>query len=82
MPAPETRGEVAERPKVGQRVTWLQQRTWGGKQNVPATFQCMARNGLSNTSAVIKIDGNGERTVRLKNLRWESDTSTIRNEES
>jgi hypothetical protein len=64
---------AVKRPRVGQRVTWLQQRKWGGKQNVPATFQCMARNGLSETSAVIKIDGEQEeRTVRLSSLRWEN----------
>lgn len=62
---------VEGRPKMGQRVVWLQQRKWGGKQSVPATFQCMARHGLSRTSAVIRIDGNGEKTVRLKSLRWE-----------
>lgn len=62
----------SQRPHVGQSVTWLEQRKWGGKQNVPATFQCMARNGLSKTSAVIKIDGNGEKTVRLRSLRWET----------
>lgn len=67
----EIEAETTERPRTGQKVTWLQQRKWGGKQNVPATFQCMARNGLSRTSAVIKIDGDGEKTVRLSSLQWE-----------
>jgi hypothetical protein len=66
-----TETEKPSRPRPDQAVVWLQQRTWGGKQNVPAMFQCMARNGLSKTSAVIKIDGVGEKTVRIASLRWE-----------
>jgi hypothetical protein len=54
-------------PHVGQRVTWLQQRRWGGKQNVPAKYL----HGVGVWSARIEIDGGEEKTVRLSSLRWE-----------
>jgi hypothetical protein len=63
----EMNGE-AKRPKVGQRVIWLEQRKWGGKQNVPAKYL----HGVGKTSARIEIDGGEEKTVRLSSLRWES----------
>jgi hypothetical protein len=55
------------RPNVGQRVTWLQQRRWGGKQNVLAKFVRMV--GVEH--ARISVDGGSEKTVRLSSLRWE-----------
>lgn len=62
-----TRNTETERPHVGQRVTWLQQRKRGGKQNVPAKYL----HGVGVSSARIEIDGDGEKTVRLSSLRWE-----------
>lgn len=60
--------DVVERPHVGQRVTWLQQRKWGGKQNQPAKYLL----SVSKISARILVDGeHEERTVRLSSLQWE-----------
>lgn len=56
------------RPHVGQRVIWLQQRKWGGKQNVPAKYL----HGVGHNSARIEIEGGEEKTVRLKSLTWET----------
>lgn len=55
------------RPKIGQSVVWLQQRRWGGKQNVPAKYL----HGVGKASARIEVDGGEEKTVRLSSLRWE-----------
>lgn len=55
-------------PAENERVTWLEQRTCGGKQMQPATF--LRRVGKS--SARIRVDGSGEKTVRIKSLRWEA----------
>lgn len=64
-PPPDTQ-VAAERPNVSQSVIWLQQRTWGSKQNLPATYL----HGVGTRSARIRIDGGEEKTVRLKSLRW------------
>ena len=60
--------EETPRPHVGQQVVWLQQRKrGGGKQGVPAKYL----HGVGRESARIAIDGGDEKTVKLKNLRWD-----------
>lgn len=61
---------VAERPHVGQPVTWFQQRTWGGKQGQPAKY--VHAVGV-NFARILVLGEQAERTVRLKNLRWSND---------
>jgi hypothetical protein len=63
--------EIDDRPRPGQQVIWLQQRKWGGKQNVPAVF--LRAVGL--LSARIKVDGLGNKTVRWASLSWNKERS-------
>lgn len=56
-----------DRPKVRQRVIWLESRKWGGKQNTPAVYL----HGVGTKSARIELADKSEKTVRLTSLQWE-----------
>lgn len=54
------------RPKVRQKVIWLESRKWGGKQNTPAVYL----HSVGTKSARIELADKSEKIVRLSSLRW------------
>lgn len=58
----------ARKLEIGEPVIWSQQRKWGGKQNMPATY--LGSRGVF--SCRIRLGNGEERTVRSENVRGDS----------